>query len=105
MAASEPKRSNMLNLVERYGVIILAKSSEAEYLSELYIRAGIIPFSHPVDSLHIAIASVYKLDCIVSYNFAHINRDRTRIRTTNINNDAGYGGIIICTAKEVFSDE
>ena len=104
MAAPEPKRSNMLNLVEQYGIITLESSAEAEHLSETYIKMGIIPTSHPVDSLHIAVASVYRLDCIVSYNFAHINRDKTRIRTTTINNDAGYGGIIICTAKEVLNN-
>ena len=104
-AASEPKRSNMLALIERYGIITLANSPTAEYLANLYIQAGVIPASHPVDSLHIATASVYRLDCVVSYNFAHINRNKTRIKTTNINNDAGYGGVIICTAKEVLSDE
>ena len=57
-AASEPKRSNMLALIERYGIITLANSPTAEYLANLYIQAGVIPASHPVDSLHIATASV-----------------------------------------------
>ena len=103
--APEPKRANMLALIEDYQLNILNTSSKIRRLGELYIERGIIPASHLFDSLHVALASVYELDCIVSYNFHHINRNKTRIITANINKEEGYGGIMIITAEEVLDNE
>ena len=73
-------------------------------LSELYIENGIIPATYRLDSSHIAVASVYNLDCIVSYNFEHINRAKTKILTAQVNREAGYNTVLICTSKEVLDD-
>lgn len=103
--AQEPKRTKMLSLIEDYKPKILENSSKAKHLGQLYIENGIIPASHLIDSLHVAIASVYELDCIVSYNFHHINRNKTRFMTASINKEEGYSGIMIVTAEEVLSFE
>ena len=85
----EPKRSAMLSLIEPYGIAVLESTSEAARLAEIYLKTEIIPSSYRLDSLHVVAASVYKLDCVVSYNFRHINRDKTRILITNVNNTEG----------------
>ena len=103
--AQEPKRTKMLSLIEDYKPKMLENSSKVKYLGQLYIENGIIPASHLFDSLHVAIASVYELDCIVSYNFHHINRNKTRFMTASINKEEGYSGIMIVTAEEVLSFE
>ncbi|MBQ9629836.1 MAG: PIN domain-containing protein [Synergistaceae bacterium] len=103
--APEPKRSNMLALIEKYEVKSLSSNRKVETLGELYIEKGIIPASHLFDSLPVAIASVYELDCIISYNFHHINREKTRILTASVNKEEGYSGIIIADAKEVLNHE
>lgn len=83
--APEPKRSKMLSLVEDCNPKSLEISSKVKHLGQLYIEKGVIPASHLFDSLHVAIASVYELDCIISYNFHHINRNKTRVMTASIN--------------------
>ncbi|MBQ3403022.1 MAG: PIN domain-containing protein [Synergistaceae bacterium] len=103
--AKEPKRSKMLSLIEEYKPKNLENSSETKRLGRLYVEKGVIPASHIFDSLHIAIASVYELDCIVSYNFHHINRNKTRLMTASINREEGYSGIMIVTAEEVLNHE
>ncbi|MBQ6435258.1 MAG: PIN domain-containing protein [Synergistaceae bacterium] len=105
--AQEPKKSKMLNLVEEYkpNINILEISDKVKYLGQLYIEKGVIPASHLFDSLHVAVASVYELDCIISYNFHHINRNKTRIMTASVNKEEGYDGIMIITAKEVLNHD
>ena len=103
--APEPKRTSMLALIEKYKLEIVNTSSKVGQLGELYVEKGIVPASHLLDSLHVAIASVYELDCIVSYNFHHINRNKTRIMTAIINKEEGYDGIMIVTAEEVLNYE
>ena len=53
----------------------------------------------------IAIASVHGLDCVLSYNFQHINKLKTKILTERVNRAEGYKGIVICTSREVLDDE
>ena len=103
--AQESKKSKMLSLVEKYEIILLPFDEEAVKLANVYIENNIIPVSYRYDSTHIAIASVYGLDCVVSYNFKHINRDKTRMFTKIINEENGYKEISIFTAKEALNDE
>lgn len=103
--APEPKCSGMLSLVEKYRLAALDSTPEIARLGKLYRARGIIPTSQHLDSLHVAAASVYGLDCVISYNFRHINRNKTRILVASINKEEGYDGIMICTAREVLNDE
>lgn len=101
--AEEPKRTNMLRLIDDYGIIILAPKADTEALADDYINAGIIPKSQQYDSLHVAYASMYELDGIVSYNFHHINRDKTKVLIPEVNIHRNLTkGIMFFTAKEVF---
>ena len=100
----EPKRSNMLALVEEYGIRVLSDDVRIDALADLYIANGIIPATKRLDSTHIAVASVYALDCVISYNFEHINRAKTKILTAHVNRGVGYNSVVICTSKEVLDD-
>jgi hypothetical protein len=91
----------MLALVDEYNIAILDVSDESKRLAQLYISEKIIPPRYSYDSAHIAIASIYGLDCVLSYNFKHINRLKTKIHTERVNRTEGYNGVVICTAKEV----
>ena len=103
--APEPKQSKMLALIQQYDIRVLETSKEADHLADAYIRHGIIPERFRFGSTHIACASVYGLDYVLSYNFKHINRTKTKLLTERINRDEGYGSVIICTAKEALEDE
>ncbi len=102
--APEPKRTNMLNLIDTYSLTMLYPKPEVTRLRSLYIERGIIPASHTLDSTHVAITSVYELHCIVSYNFHHINRMKTKTLTSVVNTEEGYNSIMIATAEEVLEN-
>lgn len=99
----EPKRSMMTSLLAY--VTIFTTDSEMDSLAKTYVDKGIIPSRYQGDASHIAAASVYGLDCIVSYNFKHINRLKTKTETARVNHLFGHKGVFICTAREVISDE
>jgi len=101
----EPKQSDMLALIDRYGIKVLEFNDNAVELANLYVQSGVIPERYLFDGLHIAIASIYELDCILSFNFQHINKLKTKRMTTQVNQDAGYNGIAICTPMEVLDYE
>ena len=87
-------------LIGKYNIVVLSITKESDRMADMYIRERIIPGNFRNDSAHIAIASINGLDCIVSYNFRHINRPKTKILTEHVNHAQGYKGIVICTSKE-----
>jgi len=100
------KRTNMLDLIEQYKIPTLAITSEAIALGEMYVDDGVIPDDYADDALHIAIACMHELDVIVSMNFKHINKWRTKIMTGHINAKFGYTKQVdICSAREVTDND
>jgi len=103
--APEPQRSNMLDLIEKYRITLLDTSDEIDQLAEKYITNNIIPRKKNVDALHIAIASVNEMDIILTFNFKHINKLKTKTLIPAINLISGYKNIIIAQPEEVIEDE
>jgi predicted nucleic acid-binding protein len=103
--ADEDKRSRMKKLIEDYGVIFLRQSDEAERLAAVYIAEEAVKPSYPTDALHIATATVYGLDFIVSLNFQHILRRKTIELTELINYRMGYKKVGIYSPGEVIHED
>jgi hypothetical protein len=95
----------MLNLIEEYDIVELPESDAAEKLAAIYIREEVIPSGHRYDALHIAIASVYGLDAVVSYNCHHIAKLKTVLLTNVVNKRFGYPYIQVCTPMEVVEND
>jgi predicted nucleic acid-binding protein len=84
---------------------ILALSVEAEELADTYVLEGAIGAAMRADALHIALATVAKVDVLVSWNFRHIV-NLTRIHAYNaVNLKKGYPLLEIRTPREVAGDE
>jgi hypothetical protein len=95
----------MMALINEYGIITLDITDESNALANIYVAEGFIPDRFRLDGAHIAIASIHSLDCVLSYNFAHINRVKTKLQAERINHEKGYKTAVICTAREVLDDE
>jgi hypothetical protein len=80
---------------------VFITSDEIEHLAELYIKKKIIGEGSMVDALHIATATVNKLDFVVSCNMGHIVKQKTMIGTGFINLRAGYKHIGLSSSMEV----
>ncbi|MFQ5592516.1 MAG: PIN domain protein [Phycisphaerae bacterium] len=73
---------------------MLQLDAEAKELAEAYITAGVLTAKMRADAQHIAIATVGRVDVLVSWNFKHI-----------VNLRKGYPMIEIRTPQEVLSNE
>ena len=95
----------MLALIKQYDIAILEATDETDSLAERYVLEGALPKGSLVDASHIASASVYSLNMIVSLNFGHIVRDRTIEMTGAINALLGYPVVKIKSPMEVIDSE
>jgi len=83
----------------------LSLSPEADELAAAYIREGAIGARMRVDALHIALATIARVDVLVSWNFKHIVNLK-RIHAYNaVNLKRGYPLLEIRTPREVPGDE
>ena len=110
-AEIEAKRLANENLRMRYEMEQqkrLADSVAAEQtkqLAEMYINEKALGKTSLNDAYHIAIASVNRLDCLISWNFKHIvNFDKIKL-FNSINMKLGYPLIDIRTPLEFLKDE
>ncbi len=87
------------------GFLVLDISKEAEELSNLLIKNRGIPSESPDDALHIAIASVEKIDFIATWNFKHINNPFTKNKIKEIIENAGYICPVLASPEELSGEE
>ena len=95
----------MLALIDKYNITVLAINNETDELAQRYIEEGALPPSSLIDASHIASASIYSLNMIVSLNFRHIVRDKTIEMTGAINTLLGYPVVKIKSPMDVIGDE
>ena len=99
--APEPRKSQLVGQLEETNPLLLEVDIEAEELAECYVKEGIIPERYRSDAVHIAVAVINGIEVIVSWNFEHIVKLKTRVMVNGINRLLGYHEIEICSPEEV----
>ena len=80
---------------------VLEETEETIELAQKYIQNNILPKKFEDDARHVAIATIYNIDMIVSWNFKHIvHFDKIR-QFNSINLIQGYKPIEIFSPREV----
>ena len=72
--------------LEVYDVI----NEDIEYLGNKYIEAGIIPLQKIDDAMHVAFATYYEFDILLSWNFRHLANIKKQMAINAINESEGY---------------
>jgi len=99
--APQTKAVKLRDCIKKINPEELTLDDNAQALAEEYIEKGVIPPKYEDDALHIAVASVNNLDVIVSWNFTHIVKLKTKREVAGINTLMGYKPIEICSPQEV----
>jgi predicted nucleic acid-binding protein len=93
-------RNRLSSVSEGYKEYV-ASDEESEDLAGRYIKEGAVTRKYHEDALHIAIATIHKVDVLVSWNFKHIvNLDRIR-QYNAVNMKNGYPIIEIRNPREI----
>lgn len=80
---------------------LLEITQEVHELADKLTSHGAVPVSEPRDALHIAVAAVYGVQYLMTWNFKHIANAALRSRIETVCRDAGYEPPIICTPEEL----
>ena len=99
--ANPEKQKQLKSVITQYNLKVLEKTKAAEKLAEKYHEELKLPEKYFNDLLHIAIATVYKMDVVVSWNLKHIVKLKTILAVEKVNKRFKYTTIHISTPEEI----
>ncbi|NVM34762.1 MAG: PIN domain nuclease [Candidatus Lokiarchaeota archaeon] len=76
-------------------------TNEVKLLTKVYIKEGLIPEKYESDAILLALTTVHSLDILISWNFKHLVKRKTRIGVNLINLKEGYKTIEILAPPEL----
>jgi predicted nucleic acid-binding protein len=79
----------------------LPVTDEGQYLVKEYIENNIFPEKYSADALHVALASTNQIGILLSWNFAHLVKVKTRRMVALINAIHNYNPIEIIAPPEL----
>jgi hypothetical protein len=63
---------------------LLPLTAEADELAQAYLAQKVVPTDYEDDAYHVAICTVARIDCLVSWNFRHL---------ANVRREAGFNAV------------
>ncbi len=83
----------------------LEMDEDAEILSGEYVRYGAVPSKYRKDAMHIAITTVNHIEILVSWNYRHIVRRKTKEVVRMVNSVHNYPFIEIVAPPELLGSD
>jgi len=97
--ASPTLAQKMLALTTDFEII--STDEQVEILAQDYVQSGVIPSKYFSDALHIALAIKGNTDILVSWNFKHLVKRKTRLLVNYINSTKGLRNLEILAPPEL----
>jgi len=93
----EPHRAGYMKIIKPLQRLEFVE--EAAILAEGYISRGIFHRKFMADAFHVALASIHKIDYLVTWNFGHLANVRRQARIKLFNTAAGFFSPAIVTPE------
>ena len=94
----------LYDALQAFSPEMLDGDTETDQLADRIVEAGIIPERYRQDAVHIALTVVNGLDMLVSWNFRHLVKWKTRVSVNGLVRPMGYREIEILSPLEVIED-
>jgi predicted nucleic acid-binding protein len=89
--SSEIKKSNLLDIIKKYNIKPFnILNDDILQLAQKYIEAGILAEKKFDDAIHIAFATYYEFDILLSWNFKDIANVKKQISVDIVNKQNGF---------------
>ena len=98
--SEEPKRSRLIRLVKNVTVLDSEKEG-VKNLAQIYVANRVVPAKYFLDAIHLACATFYNMDVLVSWNFKHMVNFKTKLLVNSLNKRYNYGVIEISSPLEL----
>ena len=106
VVAREASRGDATAAQERMEIVnsmtILKPDANAKRLARRFVKLGAIPETEKEDALHVAIATAYGMDYLVTWNLRHIMNPVKRAEIEKICRKAGFEPPTICTPADLY---
>lgn len=87
------------------GVPLLQVTEEVKELARRVLGSGLLPVTADRDATHIALASAYEMDILLSWNCRHIANAAIQGRLRKLMESAGFTLPVICTPEELMESD
>ena len=84
---------------------LLRATGEAEGFAGKILASGLLPATADRDAAHIALASAYELDILLSWNCRHIANAALQARLRKLADASGFTLPVICTPEELMESD
>lgn len=86
------------------GMPMLHINEAAQAFAEELISKGAVPKTEPEDALHIALATIHRMDYIASWNFAHLVGPAAKFKLQTKISELGHQPPLIATPEEIYEE-
>ena len=85
-------RKELIAVLTKHRINMLSHDNvdEIRQLANRYIEKGVLPKRKMEDAMHVAYATVYEMDILLSWNFKHLANVKTEARILAVNVEEGY---------------
>ena len=80
-------------------------TDEVKELARTILKSGLLPTTADRDATHIALASAYRMDILLSWNCRHIANAAIQARLRRSVEADGYVLPVICTPEELMEND
>jgi predicted nucleic acid-binding protein len=98
-----PKKEEATRLAET--IDVLSRIPEIEEIAEIYIENYLMPNDLKGDAIHLAYASLYKIDFLMTWNCKHLANANKKLHIRKINTKLGLFAPDLITPLELFKEE
>ena len=98
-----PGKAEALELVK--GLPLLEAVPDIDDIVSVYVRRGLMPGGDSVDAYHLAIASHYAVNFLLTWNCRHLANVNKMEHLRQVNNDLGLYVPIVTTPDTLFREE
>ena len=106
VVAREASRGDPTAAHERMEIVdsmtILKPDTNTKRLARRFVKLGAIPETEKEDALHVAIATAFGMDYLVTWNLRHIMNPVKRAEIEKICRKAGFEPPTICTPADLY---